>query len=98
MSVLEISLSGMQAQTSRLNTIAENIANTHTPGYRPFTTQLESTSAGVRATVLEDAQNVTDPAIEMLNMIDAERGFKANASAFETGADLWTILLAIKRD
>ena len=30
--------------------------------------------------------------------IDAGIGFRANAAVFETGADLWDLLLTIKRD
>ena len=35
---------------------------------------------------------------EMLDVMSAETGFKANAMAFETGADLWDVLMSIKRD
>jgi flagellar hook protein FlgE len=35
---------------------------------------------------------------ELLNTLTAEQGFKANASVFETGADLWDVLMTMVRD
>jgi flagellar hook protein FlgE len=35
---------------------------------------------------------------EMLDVMSAEAGFAANALVFETGADLWDVLMTIKRD
>lgn len=35
---------------------------------------------------------------ELLTLQQAEIGFKANALVFETGADLWDVLMSIKRD
>lgn len=37
-------------------------------------------------------------AAEMLDVMSAETNFKANAMVFETGADLWDVLMTIKRD
>ena len=37
-------------------------------------------------------------ASEMLDVMSAETNFKANALVFETGADLWDVLMSIKRD
>lgn len=71
---LSISVSGMQTQSQRLNTAAQNIANTSTPGYD------------------------VDPASEMIDVMTAEQGFAANAAVFETGADMWDMLMTIKRD
>jgi flagellar basal-body rod protein FlgC len=31
-------------------------------------------------------------------MIEAEDSFQANATVFETGADMWDMLVSIKRD
>lgn len=35
---------------------------------------------------------------QMLDVMSAEVGFQANAMVFETGADLWDVLMSIKRD
>jgi flagellar basal-body rod protein FlgC len=48
-------------------------------------------------TTFNDTSNV-DLASEMLSLVEAEIGFKANAAVWETGADIWDVLLSIKRD
>jgi len=39
-----------------------------------------------------------DPASEMIDVMTAEQGFAANAAVFETGADMWDMLMTIKQD
>ena len=39
-----------------------------------------------------------DAAQEMVDVLAAEQGFAANAAVFETGADMWDMLMTIKRD
>lgn len=39
-----------------------------------------------------------DLASGMLDVMSAEAGFKANALVLEAGADLWDVLMTIKRD
>ncbi|MGC4407054.1 flagellar basal body protein [Allorhizobium sp. NPDC080224] len=103
--IMGISLSGMQAQQTRLAATADNVANALTPGYDRLETSFTSRAqGGVSATVapsggpaLDDMSNV-DLASEMLSLVEAEIGFKANAAVWETGADIWDVLLSIKRD
>ncbi|SIQ60905.1 flagellar basal-body rod protein FlgC [Rhizobium sp. RU33A] len=103
--IMGISLSGMQAQQTRLAATANNVANAMTPGYHRLETSFVSRAqGGVSATVapsdgtvLDDTSNV-DLASEMLSLVEAEIGFSANAAAWETGADIWDVLLSIKRD
>ncbi|MBW6424698.1 flagellar basal body protein [Rhizobium sp. XQZ8] len=100
-----ISLSGMQAETRRISTAAHNIANAETNGYNRLTTQFSSqTNGGVSANVTPsssatspDGSNV-DLGSEMLDVIGASQGFKANAAVFETGADMWDVLMTMVRD
>lgn len=103
--VMGISLSGMQAQQTRATATANNIANAMTPRYDRLETDFSSEDAGgVRASVSPsgaatfDAGSNVDLAQEVVSLIESEIGFKANASAFETGADMWDVLLSIKRD
>ena len=35
---------------------------------------------------------------DMLDVMQAETGFAANASVFETGADMWDMLMTVVRD
>jgi len=103
--IMSISLSGMEAQSTRLSAAANNVANVPTPGYDRGVTKFSSQpSGGVSASVspsgdptLPGGSNV-DLGSEMLDVIGAELSFKANASVFETGADMWDVLMSIKRD
>ncbi|MBY5895891.1 flagellar basal body rod protein FlgC [Rhizobium ruizarguesonis] len=91
-------LSGMRAQTTRVSAIANNIANSSTPGYASLNTSLTSVEpGGVQAVVSPTASDV-DPATELTDLIEAEQSYKANAVVFETGADMWEMLMSIKRD
>lgn len=103
--MMGIALTGVQAQTKRFAATADNVANALTPGYDRRVTSLTSLDAGgVVASVrpsgdatLPGTSNV-DLAQEILDMSEAEISFRANASVFETGADIWDVLLTIKRD
>lgn len=103
--VMGISLSGMLAQQTRAAATADNIANAMTPRYDRLDTSFSNEDAGgVRAAVSpsgaatsNEGSNV-DLAQEAVSLIESEIGFKANASVFETGADMWDVLMSIKRD
>ena len=90
----------MQANSRSLAATANNVANVRTSGYARLETSFSSNAfGGVTASVspFADGQNV-DLANEILDSVNAEVGFKANAVVFETGADMWDMLLTIKRD
>jgi flagellar basal-body rod protein FlgC len=93
-------LSGMQAHSRSFAATANNIANVSTAGYARLETSFSSNGAGgVSASVSPSSDGAAvDLANEMLDRINAEIGFKANAVVFETGADMWDMLLTIKRD
>ncbi|MBY4606842.1 flagellar basal body protein [Rhizobium sp. 9T] len=96
--ITNIALSGMRAQTTRIGAIANNVANSSTPGYARLNSSLTTVaSGGVQATVNPTASDV-DPATELTDLIEAEQAYKANAVVFETGADMWEMLMNIKRD
>lgn len=92
-------LSGMMAQTTRVAAAANNVANADTPGYQRLNTSLSSLggSGGVTASVSPSDGDV-DMGSELTDMMMAEQSYKANASVFETGADMWDVLMSIKRD
>lgn len=98
-------LSGMQAAATRTAATANNIANVMTPDYDRLETRLVSApSGGVIASVAPSgtpfpagASNV-DPAEEMVDLMQAELAFKANASVWETGADMWDVLMSVVKD
>ncbi|WP_417424892.1 flagellar basal body rod protein [Hoeflea sp.] len=53
-------------------------------------------SSGPGAAAQTDAE--IDLASEMLYVMSAETNYKANALVLEAGADLWDVLMTIKRD
>jgi flagellar basal body rod protein FlgC len=87
-SIMNIARTGMTAQSSRLSAVADNIANLDTTGYQAKVTNFTSLPAG----------NGVDPTVEMTDMVEGQASFAANMAAFETGADLWDVLLSVKRD
>lgn len=92
-----IAVSGMQAQTKRLAATADNVANASTPGYdSPITSLTTLGTGGVSTSVNPSGE--AHPGEDMLDLIEAEIGYRANASAFETGAEIWDVLMSIKRD
>ncbi len=104
--ITNTAVSGMLAQQTRVANIANNVANADTPGYKRLNTALSSTNpSGVSASTTHvstpapnsDTSNV-DPLNEITGMISSEHAFAANASVFETGADMWDMLMSIKRD
>ncbi|ANL28117.1 flagellar basal body rod protein [Rhizobium phaseoli] len=95
--ITNIALSGMRAQMTRIGAIANNVANSSTPDYARLNTSLTSTEPGVQA-IVEPTTSDVDPATELTEMIEAEQAYKANAAVFETGADMWEMLMSIKRD
>jgi flagellar basal-body rod protein FlgC len=95
----------MQAQQTRAAATANNVANALTPGYdRLKTTFSSEETGGVRASVSPSGAETSaetsnvDLAQEAVSMVESEIAFKANASVWETGADMWDMLMSIKRD
>ena len=96
--ITNIAVSGMQAAAAQLATAADNTANLDSTGYQRRITQASELASGgveTRTTTADGGVNLDH---EMLNMIGAKLSFEANASVFETGADLWQVLSTIKRD
>jgi flagellar hook protein FlgE len=96
----------MLAQQKRMANIANNVANVGTAGYQRLNTNLSSTApTGVVANTTRsatpeataDTSNV-DLLDEITAMISTEHAFAANAKVFETGADMWDMLMSIKKD
>lgn len=73
------------------------VMNTAVYGMRTQTERL-SASAQAIANIDTPAAEPADLAAEMIDMIGAGIAFKANASVFEAGADLWDVLMTVKRD
>lgn len=76
------------------------VMNNAVHGMRSGTERLASAAHRIATidTPLSGGTQPADLAAEMTGMIGAEIAFKANASVFETGADLWDVLMTVKRD
>lgn len=91
-------LSGIHAQAARLAAIASNVANAESEDYQNLGTQFHTTEAGVLAKISAEPGVHVDLAAEMQALSEAEVAYKANAAAFDAGADLWQLLSVVQRD
>lgn len=99
--IMNMAVSGMQAQTTRLHVAANNIANTGTEDYRAqqSTTIALPENGTVRTIIREDSEGYDfNLSAEFFDTINAATAFTASALVFETGADLWDVLKSMKRD
>ena len=71
------------------------IMNTAREGMATETARVERAARHLAGAASPSAD---DPSQDMLDVVFAETGFRANATVFETGADLWEVLATIKRD
>ena len=107
---MNISSQGMSAQSTRLGAVANNIANVSTLGYQRLGTTFSTTTGGptggVQASVNvppgqdqpTTATSDVDLQTEISGDVEAQVGFEANAKVFETGADMWQMLMTMMRD
>lgn len=65
-------------------------------GMQTQSQRLNTAAHNIANTITPDAD--VDPAREMIDVLTAEQGFVANAAVFEAGADMWDMLMTIKRD
>ncbi len=102
--ITHTALSGMLAQSTRANAIADNLANSSTRGYSRLNTSFAAANAGsdvqaiIRPNEVPTDGSEIDLAAELTELIETGQNYKANATVFETGADLWDMLRSIKHD
>ena len=84
-SMMSTALSGMRSEQGRMASTAQNIAGTGPAASAP------AQSSGMTGAEISLAN-------ELVDMKQAEIGFKANAIVFETGADLWDVLMTAVGD
>lgn len=87
-SVASIALQSLREQANNLESTANTIANADSGAYRP---------QGDYEPAAPPAEAV-DLATEMQNLTEGELAYRANATVFEAGADLWEILGLVTRD
>ncbi|WP_394790521.1 flagellar basal body protein [Rhodoferax sp.] len=84
-SISSISLSGLQAAQTRLDSSAQNIANGQTEGFRRLEVQQQTQTGGGVSTQVERAA-VAGDALEtdMVDQLQAKNSFLANLAVFKT--------------
>ena len=96
---LYVALSAQMAMEKRMSTIANNVANMNTPGYRREVVAQEEVaeSAGVRATVQRE-QDAKGVALEQeaVEQMSATYAFKANLQTIKTQDEMMGSLLDVK--
>lgn len=70
--------------------------NTSVFGMQTETNRLSAATHNIANASTPGYEN--DLAEDMLDVMQAQTGFAANASVFETGADLWDMLMTVVRD
>ena len=93
-STSSISLSGMQAAQTLLNTSASNIANAQTPGYqRRVVDQTAQTGGGVTTSISKAPQTGASLETDVVSQLQAKNQFIANLAVFKTANTLTGSLL-----
>lgn len=76
-----------------------SVMSTALSGMRSEQTRLANSAANIAGPgSVSETDAEINLANELLTIRQAEIGFAANAIVFETGAELWDVLMTIKRD
>lgn len=86
--ILATAVSGLLLQGQRAGTIANNVVNVGTPGFRPSDLRTVGTApGGVRAQAVVDGDGV-DLGREFTRLIETEIAYTANARVIRAGDEL----------
>ena len=94
--ISSISLSGMQAASTRLNVSAHNVANANTPNFQRQVVHQSQEAAGVVTAVDKSEEVGVDLAAELIEQKAASYDYKANLRSLRTQEDLMGSLLDVK--
>ena len=96
-SISSISLSGMTAAQARLQSSANNVANSLTDGFKRQQVSQQTTAQGGVSTTISQ-QNQAGPALEqdMVQQLEAKNSFLANLAVFKRGEQMMGSLLNIQ--
>ncbi len=89
-----ISASALAAQTTKVNVVADNVANAETPHYTAKQAQLVPMNPGVAVGAVVDTHQTVDLTTEMINLLQAKTAYEAAAEALRTATDTTNKLLA----
>lgn len=93
-SISSISLSGMHAAQTRLDSSAHNIANTETtPFRRQEVVQTEQKDGGVSTSLSKSSMEGASLETDMVAQLQAKNAFLANLAVFKTSSQMTGALL-----
>lgn len=93
-SLSSISLSGMRAAQTALDSSAHNVANLNTDGFhRQEVVQSEQAGGGVSTRITKSDTEGSDLATDMVAQLQAKNSFLANLKVFKTSAEMTGTLL-----
>jgi len=83
-------VSALKAYSTMLSNTANNVANVNTENYNPLeTTMQDSATGGVTAASTRDTNtDRVDLSKEVVDLITAQNGFKANITVLKTGQEI----------
>jgi len=94
MDALAIAGSALQAQQINLGIIADNIANSETPGYQPQQARFISTSPGVAVgAIIGSPQSGSDIGGQLVDLLFARLAYEAAAKVAGTSQQMTQSLL-----
>ena len=94
-SILSTAVSGLNANSRRVQTVANNIANINTPGFRSQSVETSTiisgsniaSGSGVQVQILT-SENPVNLTLEISRLIQAEAAYKSNAKVLQTADEL----------
>ena len=87
--ITSISQSALSAYQTMVNNTANNVANLTTEGYKPLETRMQDTAGGgvIARTARDENAYTVDLSKEMVDLITADIGVKANIEALKSAQD-----------
>jgi len=94
MDALTIAGSALQAQSTNIAVIANNIANSGTPGYTPQQTTFIPMNPGVAVgPIVASIQGSVDDSTEIINLMAAKQAYEAAAKVASAADQMFQTLL-----
>lgn len=94
MDALTIAGSALQAQATNIAVIANNIANSDTPGYTPQQVTLIPMSPGVAVgPIVASIQGSVDDSTEIVNLMAAKQAYEAAAAVANSANEMFQTLV-----
>jgi flagellar basal body rod protein FlgG len=94
MDALTIASSAMQAQATNISVIANNIANSDTPGYTPQQATLIPMNPGVAVgPIIASVQGAVDDTTQIVDLMAAKQAYEAAASVANSDEQMFKTMM-----